>query len=399
MAAIGRKINTEQDVAEKISTVLQNKRKRHARRRLLGRSFKFVSIISFVILTFVVIYRYKDEMSIDKLKQSFLVTEEYGGLSRLSSLSDTTARYVVLGDGLAVATTESVQYAPRHGDGFRLDVTLKKPGITGGGQAVLAFDGGGSQLISAHTSGILGQSKAGGKILTAYQNDTGYSSVIWEEQGYKSSVAAYDKYLKQLYLWHTPDYYALAASVSENGKTMAVAAVTSGEQGDISGHLLFFALDKEGFLRSVPLGNTLPVAVRAFEGGFMLVSDRNVRSFDNNGEPKGTFSLEEGVALRGFCQCKGAMFLWLENTKVSTKYSIVSLNEEAALSGKIETGRDIKSMTARDNTVALLIGDDVQMYTDMKMDKVISGRSGVTQVFLLSNLTPVLMTGQDVFIP
>ena len=89
----------------------------------------------------------------------------------------------------------------------------------------------------------------------------------------------------------------------------------------------------------------------------------------------------------------------MAETKVSTKYSIVSLNEEAALSGKIETGRDIKSMTARDNTVALLIGDDVQMYTDMKMDKVISGRSGVTQVFLLSNLTPVLMTGQDVFIP
>ena len=143
---MGRKINTEQDVAEKISTVLQNKRKRHARRRLLGRSFKFVSIISFVILTFVVIYRYKDEMSIDKLNRAF-------GDGRIRRFIPPNSHRIPLPGmrcwgGLAVAT-EKCAICSRHGDGFRLDVTLKKPnnGRWAGG---LAFDGGGSQLFPPH---------------------------------------------------------------------------------------------------------------------------------------------------------------------------------------------------------------------------------------------------------
>ncbi|MBQ7875370.1 MAG: hypothetical protein IJ306_09505 [Oscillospiraceae bacterium] len=165
------------------------------------------------------------------------------------------------------------------------------PIVEAAGRRFLIYDQGGTRLIVRMRDKILFEKEFEYKIISADLSANGMLSVVTSAQRYASQLHVFDsEYKEEVFTWSSSDEYIVCASADSKSKTVAAAALSANESGEIVTSVHFFSteaaieLSKREFKGSAVLG---------FEydsnGDIKIICDNIAATLDKNGNVLGSY--------------------------------------------------------------------------------------------------------------
>ena len=106
--------------------------------------------------------------------------------------------------------------------------------VESSGRRFLIYDQGGNRLLVRMRDKILFEKEFEYKIISADLSAEGTLSVITSAQRYASQLHVFDSdYNEEIFTWSSSDEYIVCASASEKNKTIAAAALSANDAGEI----------------------------------------------------------------------------------------------------------------------------------------------------------------------
>lgn len=389
--------------AERISKALRRRKKRNRIRHVAGKCLGIAVVATLLILAVVMIYRNWDFFQPNSFRESVTVQSNSKSLMKIGGAIDivtgNTAQYLPFASGLAVITTTNVRYATETGEeGFLSDVTLTRPAAATADDGLVVYDRGGTTVISAAKSGILAETEAVGNCISAKINHAGSIAVVSECEGYLSAVAVYDRQLNRRYLWKTPEYFAVNAVVSENGKWLATSVVTT-ESYQLISKILIFDLRKEGVVAELNLGAVPVVGLLENDAGLLVVTETDAVTLDWTGIVNANVSFQGDQVCGMETDGKTAFVLLTAKNDATVRYRLVHLDAAGSQNAAIKLNCDIQAISAGDGMLALLTGNQIRMYDrELSIQKYISPEPGVTNIVMMRDNKLVMITAQELFV-
>ena len=139
------------------------------------------------------------------------------------------------------------------------------------GRRFLIYDQGGTRLIVRMRDKILFEKEFEYKIISADLSEEGMLSVVTAAQRYASQLHVFDSgYEEEIFTWSASNEYIICASADSDTKTVAAAALSANESGEIVTNIHIFTTEA-----------ALQLAKREFKGSSVLSLE-----FDENGDIK-----------------------------------------------------------------------------------------------------------------
>ena len=108
------------------------------------------------------------------------------------------------------------------------------PVVESAGRRFLIYDQGGNRLFVRARDKILFEKEFEYKIISADLSADGMLSVVTSAQRYASQLHVFDSdYTEEIFTWSASDEYIVSASVDKDTKTVAAAALSANESGEI----------------------------------------------------------------------------------------------------------------------------------------------------------------------
>ena len=155
--------------------------------------------------------------------------------------SSASQRFGVMDDGrLAVASGGGLQIFDDDGSLLaREAMTLLQPALDTCGNWAVAYDIGGTTLVTMNAEGEHASREEAGAILSVSVTGDGWLAVAREAQGYRGMVTVYDQKGGTIYEWYSGEDYVIGAALSDR-HTLAV--LCAGSQGS---RIHVFAMNSE----------------------------------------------------------------------------------------------------------------------------------------------------------
>jgi hypothetical protein len=216
----------------------------------------------------------------------FFIEEDVAGIigDRIASSSsagagfpvDTSGTNVIktftVGENLGVLT-DAVYYLYAENGKQLLSAqhSFANPIVESSGRIFLIYDQGGNRLFVRARDKILFEKEFEYKIISADLSADGTLSVITSAQRYASQLHVFDSdYKEEIFTWSSSDEYIVCASASEKTKTIAAAALSANESGEIVSTVHIFTTEA-----------AVELAKKEFKGSSVLSLE-----FDNDGDIK-----------------------------------------------------------------------------------------------------------------
>ncbi len=107
------------------------------------------------------------------------------------------------------------------------------PIVEASGRRFLIYDQGGNKLMVRMRDKILFEKEFEYKIISADISEDGWLSVVTSAQRYASKLHVFDEDYSEIFTWSSSDEYVVAASAHKGTKTVAAAALSANESGEI----------------------------------------------------------------------------------------------------------------------------------------------------------------------
>lgn len=369
----------DERIKEEVTEKINERLRRRKRRNRLVRRVKALSATGILLIIAasigVLIYVNRDKINRDTVKKVTTVgSAEYTKIGGAADLGhDAEVRITPFASGIAAVTTSELRYSTAGGEeNFFIETDLSAPSVTASGGYCAAYDMGGKLMITADKNGKLASADASGGITSASVNSSGFLAVVTDEAGYRSCVSVYDKKLRLLYKWQTPDYYVTAAAVSDDGKTLAAAVVyVSG--GGVRSAVKLFAVGQSGVLAQTDEYDGICVLLTPTGKGFTVLRSDGVSAFGNGGESRGEYSFEAAPLEAFSSDGKGGFILLLKPGTVSERYRIVRLDGDARQLGTVSTGDDVGAVAACGDDAAVYRAGSVYLYGEgFRLEKILT---------------------------
>lgn len=145
------------------------------------------------------------------------------------------------------------------------------PIVEAAGRRFLIYDQGGTKLLVRMRDKILFEKEFEYKIVSADLSANGMLSVVTSAQRYASQVHVFDsEYKEEIFTWSSSGEYVVCASADEKTKTVAAAALSANESGEIVTSVHFFSTEA-----------AVELSKREFKGSAVLSLE-----YDGNGDVK-----------------------------------------------------------------------------------------------------------------
>ncbi|MBR5873070.1 MAG: hypothetical protein IKZ06_05440 [Oscillospiraceae bacterium] len=145
------------------------------------------------------------------------------------------------------------------------------PVVETSGRRFLIYDQGGNHLVVRMRDKILFEKQFEYKIISADLSFDGTLTVVTSAQRYASKVHVFDSdYQEEIFTWSAADEYVVSASASEKEKTVAAAALSANESGEIVTTVHIFTTEA-----------AVELAKKEFKGASVLSLE-----FDSDGDIK-----------------------------------------------------------------------------------------------------------------
>lgn len=222
-------------MAKKEQNEFELARKKRQKKIAAQRNRKFIGAVLVLAVLFTGIY--------------FFVEEDVAGIigDRIASSSSAGAGFPVDISGTNVLKTFTVGenfgvltdavyylYAENGKQLLSAQHNFANPVVESAGRRFLIYDQGGNRLFVRMRDKILFEKEFEYKIISADLSADGMLTVVTSAQRYASKVHVFDSdYKEEIFTWSSSDEYVVAASANEKTKTVAAAALSANESGEM----------------------------------------------------------------------------------------------------------------------------------------------------------------------
>ncbi len=325
-----------------------------------------ISLIAAVVLlaATAVVWVYKDSFSPDGM----VFSADTAAVAREEYVFDAGSgeAFAAAGKGLAVANTSGFELLDGNGSAVTsMVMQMENPAATGCDSFAVFYDLGGRRLAVARFDGTVEEIDTEGNILSATVSEGGYLAVTTEHTGYRALVTVYDPQMEEIYEWYSSSAWVISASVSPDGRKLAVLSYTAS-----GSEVRFFRLNDEDQIGSFAAERTVLLDVHWFTSNKLCaISSEQVLFFNASGEWENTYSFN-GQYLVGYTFDGGncAAFA-LSPYRAGTTATLVSLGPSGEEMGAADVQSEIVCLTASDLEVMVLCSDGAVLYNSSLAEK------------------------------
>ena len=321
------------------------------RRRQVCGLLKSLSVLGLLCFLIYSVWNYHEQLSLTNLRRMAAYLSDAwasGGMGAagVSFPFEADSVYCSFGDGLAALSGDTLSFINAQGqEQLRAQLKYANPALSAAADNLLAYDRGGKSLCLTNRYAALWQIQLESDIISASVNYNGAFSVVTDEQGYRAAVTLYDNRKKPRFKWSTSEYYIMKSCVSPDARRLA-ALCMSEEGGRRVSVVRVFATDREEPLFDIPLGDLTVYSMEYYEqDSLMLVTDRGVFSYDEEGQERGRFEYSKGAAVTFWAACL-AWFWKLERKTSALGRRLLTKTEGWPSTGIMPTRRGIFPMAA-----------------------------------------------------
>ncbi len=285
-------------------------------------------------------------------------TEEYTG-EPYTFEAGSDQVFARMGNFLATASSSGMQVLDEKGATvLRRVFSLDTPALSAGSGYCAAYDIGGTSLRIGTKTGEYTQMDTGEAIISVSVSESGHMAVCTEKTGYKGLVTVYDGALEPVYEWYAGTGYVLRAEVSPDGKTLAVlcAEATGGKV-----HIFTLAKDQEQASFETP-GELLSDMFFLDSGRLCALTSNRAVFFDDSGGERGAYDFG-GLYLIDYAHDTPVLALMLSRYMSGGAGTLVLLNDSGGVKGRLESERELLSLSIEGQNVLALYADELVLYS------------------------------------
>ncbi len=340
----------------------QEPRKRKAK----PRRFKRLGLLVLAVLLIVVGAALWDGTVFDGLRRAFVYAtadkDENGCAKLYTYAAEKDGAYASLGGSLIQATPRRILMLGEKGETrYTADVRFTNAAVAVGGDSVVVYDLGGTDIYVLSEQGLRYQLTAEGEILAVGMNGRGDLAVTVNKSGYKAAVTIYNHKGEKLFGYHSSDNFLMTAAPSENGRQMGAVSMGQHEGKFTSSAVLY------------DLGSTEPVAITdltdsaVYELGMVgerwcAVGENSLYFLSQRGEQTGAYDYVGQYLRRCTLEGDGFATLLLGRYKSGSQMTLLTVNSAGEVIASLEVDREVLSLSAAGRYIAVLYSDELVIY-------------------------------------
>lgn len=351
---------------------------------------------------------YRDRFNLDAVKRWLayrsLETSATGEAAPFTHAGGDRMSIAYLDSGVVTASATGAHYYSLSGELYEEEVlTLENPVLSASRRAGVVYDAGGQSLFlfQGGAEPFSLTLDAGGDLLSARVNDSGWLTVTAQQSGYKGVVTVYDAAGKEVIGIKISSTFVVDAVLSPDCKTVAVVTMDQ-EGGAFFSRLLLYPVDQKEPSAQVDLGNTAVLDLDYEEGLIWVLGADRLLTVAADGSAVQTCSFGRNY-LKG-CSLEGDGFALLLTGRYragnATQALLVDQTGQAvhtlSLSGQV------LDLAAAGRYCALLSGGELTIYDqELAPYATLDSTQGARHVALSQDGSALLANDQQawLFIP
>lgn len=346
----------------------------------------------------VTVYVFRDSLNLDAARRFVrylnVRTDSTGGSFTFDSHN--ANQYADLQGGLAVASVSGLSLYDANGEETAVvQAKLDTPAIRTGGKLTLAFDVGGSNLLTVYQTGETALNITTQRpIFDADMASDGSVCYAASETGYKTVLYVYDANQNRIYRWLSASQYMPVCAVSPGAKYLA-AISPSQQDGIYASSLHIFQTGIEDAGITANLGADLFYDLTFLDANTICaVGESGVRWTDLNGNQLAGYTYD-GAYLKDFdFGGDGFLSLIVNMYKAGNHCTVVTVDKTGAELGRAKLDVQILDFSAAGDYLAVLTAEKLSIYNrSMELYFEQANTKSATNVVMRADGSAVLLGG------
>ena len=308
----------------------------------------------------VLVFLFRDALTGEGLRR-LLGRETVGEAAREAFTYETGTEqmFAAAGDGLAVASSSSIQLLNAEGEiVFKQVVSYDSPAVFGAANGALFCDLGGKHSVYAGQDGTGHAIQPGGTILTAGVNESGWFCIVTAEAGYKGLVSVYNSACEKQFEWWSGSGYVLRAAVSPDNRSLAVLCA----ERDCT-RLHIFALNSETEKGGAVMENALFYDLAWLSGDTICaVGETGLCFYNAVGSQTGAYALEGRYLLDYTLSRSGFAAIYVSDYRSGAGGTLLTLGGDGRVLGSAALDRDVISLSAEGKQLLVMTAGSLVLY-------------------------------------
>lgn len=344
---------------------LMDSDKRHDRKNIVKRIVVFVVIV-IAVCSAVGLILFQESINFDALRRwvKYFNIRDEGTEDLYTFDAHNSNRYGACGNGLAVASVGGLVYYQENGnERFTIQSQLSLPQLCTAGKMMLAYDVGGTQLLTADINGERVSLSTEQAILDADLAPNGSFCYSSSMSGYKSVLTVYNSSGDLSYRWLSSSTYMPTCAISEKGTLLAAVGLGASD-GAFESSIYFFRTDSENVLSAVSLGNVLIYDLYFTTSDTVCaLGETAVYYVKSDGSILAEYAYSEPFLKDYHTGGEGFLTLALNMYRAGNRNSVITVDDAGKELASLYLGQEILDLSACGNYVAILTSDQLTIYT------------------------------------
>ena len=229
------------------------------------------------------------------------------------------------------------------------------PIVDAEGRRFLIYDQGGNRLIVRMRDKVLFEKTFEYKIISADISSDGYLSVITAAQRYASQLHVFDaNYEEEIFTWSASEEYIICASADGESKTVAAAALSANESGEVVTTVHIFTTEAAVELGKKEFSGAAVLNIEHDSNGDVkIICDTIAATLSKEGEVLGSYSyLATPVASINLSGIDGAVLVFDRFTEERAT-DIVFLGENLTMEKTVSVSGKYSCANGSENNTAV----------------------------------------------
>ena len=349
---------------------------------------------------------YRDRLNFDVIRRYFtyrsLERNDSGQAESFAHEGSTRDIFVSAGENLLVCSTTGVRLFSGSGTQYANEqIVMEQPVAMAAGEWSLAYDAGGKSLyLFRDREKVFSLGADSGKtILSARVNENGWLAVVTQAASYKGSVTVYNPQQQPVLQLNRSSGFVMDALVTEDGKYLATVTVSQ-SGASFSSSLDLYRLDRTEEETepdvSASLDGSVILDLREQDSALWALGDTGVFAVSlaekSLGERKGAYSYPDQYLKEFSLEGDGYAALLLGKYRAGTQAQLVVTDESGEVTGTLDIGEQVLSLSAAGRYIAVLTADRLDIYTsDLRLYDSLSGTQNAQKVLMRADGTAMLI--------
>ena len=347
---------------------------------------------------------YRDQFNLDAVKRWLALrsveTDASGAAAPFTHAGGDSISFAYLKGGILQCSAAGAHYYSFSGDQYAEEVTpLSQPVLSASSSAGVVYDAGGESLFLFQDGQEAFSLDVDGTLLSARVNENGWLAVVTQAASYKGSVTVYNPQQQPVIQLNRSSGFVMDALVTEDGKYLATVTVSQ-SGASFSSSLDLYRLDRTEEETepdvSASLDGSVILDLREQSGALWALGDTGVFAVSlaekNLGERKGAYSYPDQYLKEFSLEGDGYAALLLGKYRAGTQAQLVVTDESGEVTGTLDIGEQVLSLSAAGRYIAVLTADRLDIYTsDLRLYDSLSGTQNAQKVLMRADGTAMLI--------